>query len=95
MCKNRTFSCGNNAGNPQRSRVANQNALLMESQCYANSIHSLRLFTCRVRKQFKRLGFFFLVLDISHISVLFLCFHSLMINPLYFFVRYASAYCVS
>ena len=33
----------------------------MEGQCYTGSIHSLRLFTCRVRKQLKRLGdsFFF------------------------------------
>ena len=95
MGKNRTFSCGTNAGNPERSRVANQNAVLMEGQCYSGSIHSLRLFTCRVRKQLKRLGDFFKFLAISHISFLFLCFHSLMINPLHFFVRYARAYCVS
>ena len=74
MGKNRTFSCGSNAGNPERSRVANQNALLMEGQCYAGSIHSLRLFTYRVRKQLKQLGDSFLFLAISHISVLFFVF---------------------
>ena len=74
MDKKRTFSCGTNAGNPQRSRVANQNALLLEGQCYVGSMPSLSLFTCRVRKQLKRLGDFSFLAIAYFPSVLFLWF---------------------
>ena len=53
----------------------------MEGQCYAGSIHSRRLLTCRARKQLKRLGDFlflaiaYFLLLFSHSLFFYLVFH--------------------